>query len=241
MRRIRLSTGPAALFGVMLLVALIVFLPMRLVLGWAGAGEEGLRARAVTGTIWGATLSEAQFGDLAVGDLRASLLPLPLVTGRAALSLEGPGAAGAPPLSGTAFVSRHGFGVGKMTGRIATGHAFDPLPVTGLDLDTLSVRFQDDQCVAAEGQVRAALAGEFAGIGVPPSVSGTARCDAGALLLPLTSPSGAEAVTLRIEGAGRYRAELSLRPADPVAAQRLEAAGFNRTNGGYGLSIEGRF
>ena len=63
MRRIRLTTGPAALFGAMLLVALIVFLPMRLVLGWVGLGDEGLVARAVTGTIWGAALNEARFGE----------------------------------------------------------------------------------------------------------------------------------------------------------------------------------
>ena len=73
MRRIRLRTGPAALFGGMLLIALIVFLPMRAVLGWVGVGDEGLVARRVSGTIWGATLTEARFGDLALGDLHARL------------------------------------------------------------------------------------------------------------------------------------------------------------------------
>lgn len=240
MRRVRLSTGPAALFGAMLLLALIVFLPMRLVLGWAGAGDQGLQARAVTGSIWGATLSEARFGELAVGDLGARLLPLPLLSGRAALGIDGPGGQGAPPLSGSAYVSRHGFGVGALTGRIVTGRAFQPLPVTAIDLDRLTVRFEDDRCTAAEGQVRATLTGEMAGIPVPPSASGTARCDAGALLLALTGPSG-EAIALRIEGGGRYRAQLSLQPSDPLAGQRLEALGFVRDGAGYGLSVEGRF
>ncbi|MDP1025982.1 type II secretion system protein N [Sphingomonas sp. KR1UV-12] len=241
MRRIRLSTGPAALFGAMLLIALIVFLPMRLVLGWADAGEMGLRARSVTGSIWGATLSEARFGDLAVGDLSARLSPLALFGGRAALALEGPGGIGVPPLSGDAYVSRHGYGVGAMTGRITTGRAFQPLPVTSIDLDDLTVQFEDDRCKIAEGRVRALLSGDVAGIGVPPSVAGAARCDAGALLLPLSGPAGTEVVNLRIAGNGRYTAELAVRPADPVAAQRLEAAGFVRGPAGYALSVEGSF
>ena len=241
MRRIRLSTGPAALFGAMLVVALLVFLPMRLVLGWAGAGEQGLTARSVSGTIWGSTLREARFGDLAVGDLHAELSLLRLFTGQAAVSLSGAGGVGAPPLSGDAFVSRHGYGVGKMTGRLLTGRAFQPLPVTGLDLEDLTVRFEDDKCQSAEGHVRALLAGEVAGIGVPPSVAGNARCDAGALLLPLSGPGGTEVVNLRITGDSRYAAQLAIRPADPIAAQRLEAAGFVNGPGGYTLSVEGRF
>lgn len=241
MRRLRLSTKPGVLFGAMLVVALLVFLPMRLVLGWAGADEQGLVARSVTGTVWGATLSEARFGELSLGDVAARLSPLPLFVGRATLSLEGPGGSGAPPLSGRAFVSRHAAGVDGFTGRLAVGAAFQPLPVTALDLDGVTARFEDDRCVAAEGRLRALLAGDVAGIALPPSIEGTARCDAGALLLPLASAAGSETVTLRITGAGRYRADLAMRPADPVAAERLAASGFVAGPSGYALSVEGRF
>lgn len=241
MRRVRLSTGPAALFGAMLLVGLFVFLPMRLVLGWTGAGEQGLVARAVTGSVWGATLSEARFGDLTLGDVRARLSPLPLLIGRATLALDGPGGQGAPPLSGRASLSRHTAGVDGFTGRMAAGAAFQPLPVTALDLDDVTVRFEDDACVAASGGVRAMLAGDVAGVALPPSIEGTARCDAGALLLPLASAAGSEAVALRIMGSGRYRADLSIRPSDPAAAERLAASGFTAGPSGYALSVEGRF
>lgn len=241
MRRIRLTTGPTALFGAMLVAALIVFLPMRLVLGWAGVGDQGVVARSVSGTIWGATLSEVKFGDLAVGDLRARLSPLPLLAGRATIVMDGPGGVGAPPLSGKAFVSRSGMGVDGFTARLATGASFQPLPVSAIDLDALTVRFQDGQCVAAQGRVVAALAGESAGIALPSSVSGNARCDAGALLLPLASAGATEAIALRITGGGRYRADLSLRPADPAAIERLTASGFTAGPDGYRLSVEGRF
>ncbi len=245
MRRIRLRTGPAALFGGMLLIALIVFLPMRAVLGWVGVGDEGLVARRVSGTIWGATLTEARFGDLALGDLHARVSPLPLLVGRATIVFKGPdsvsASASAKPLSGSASVSRHGFGVDHMTATVATGRLFAPVPVSALDLDDVSVGFRDGQCESAEGRVRATLAGDVGGIVLPQSVSGTARCDGTALLLPLTSQAGTEGIALRIENAGTYRADVSLRPSDPLAAQKLEQAGFVNSPTGYRLSIEGRF
>ncbi|HXH17263.1 MAG TPA: type II secretion system protein N [Sphingomonas sp.] len=241
MRRIRLKTGPAALFGGMLLIALIVFLPMRAVLGWVGVGDEGLVARRVTGTIWGSTLTETRFGDLALGDLHARLSPLPLLVGRATIVFTGADSLAARPLSGSASVSRHGFGVDHMTATVATGRLFAPVPVSSLDLDDVSVRFRDGQCESAEGRVRATLAGDVGGIALPQSVSGTARCDGTALLLPLTSQAGTEGIALRLEGAGTYRADLSLRPSDQLAAQKLEQAGFVRGPTGYRLSIEGRF
>ncbi|MGU3390929.1 type II secretion system protein N [Sphingomonas sp. M1A8_2b] len=241
MRRIRLQTGPAALFGGMLLIALIVFLPMRAVLGWVGIGDEGLVARRVSGTIWGSTLTEARFGDLALGDLHAKVSPLPLLVGRATIVFTGADSLAARPLSGSASVSRHGFGVDHVTATVATGRVFAPVPVSALDLDDVSVRFRDGQCESAEGRVRATLAGDVGGIALPQSVGGTARCDGTALLLPLTSQAGTEGIALRIENAGKYRAELALRPSDPLAVQKLEQAGFVRGPTGYRLSIEGRF
>lgn len=240
MRRIRLATGPVALFGAMLATALVIFMPMRLVLGWFGAAEQGLVAREVTGSIWGGTLSEARFGDLVLGDLHARLSPLSLLIGRASLALEGPGGEGTPSLSGRAFVARHAAGVDDFTGRLATGTAFQPLPVTTIDLDAVTVRFEDGRCLAAEGRVRATLAGDVAGIALPPTVEGAARCDAGALVLPFASVAGTEAVALRIFGDGRYRADVAIRTTDPLAAPRLEASGFTAGPDGYRLSIEGR-
>ncbi|KQM63693.1 type II secretion system protein N [Sphingomonas sp. Leaf17] len=238
MRRFRLRTGPGVLFGAMLAIALVVFLPMRLVLGWFDVADSGLVARRVSGTIWGATLAEARVGDLTIGDVSARLSPLALVVGEARLVLSRDGAS---PVSGSAVVSRHSVGLEDMTASIATGGLFAPVPVTTLDLDQVSVRFRDGQCDRAEGRVRATLAGSVAGIVVPTALVGTIRCDGTALLLPLTSQAGGEGVTVRIEGNGRYRADLTLAAADPLAAQRLEAAGLVAGNGGYRLSIEGRF
>lgn len=241
MRRIALRTRPAALFGGALLLALLVFLPMRLALGWFGAGEQGLTARRVSGSIWGATLSEARFGDLALGDLSARLSPLPLLIGRARVTLAGPGAVATPPIRAAVTVGRHLVGVDDAYGSFPTGRVFAPVPVTTLDLDDVTIRFRDGRCEAAEGRVRATLGASAVGITLPPSISGAARCDRGALLLPLASQAGTEAIALRVEGDGRYRVELTVQPTDPLLGTQLETAGFVARPNGYRLSVEGRF
>lgn len=239
MRRIRLRTGRTALIGAVVVAGLLVFLPMRLAMGWLGLGEQGLSARRVSGTVWGGRLTGARFGDLALGDLRAGLSPLPLLLGRATVHLRGPGEQ--PALRGTLSVGRHLLGVDDLTAALPTGRVFAPLPVAGLALEGLSVRFRDGSCEAAAGRVRADVTGDLGGVTLPPSLSGDVRCEGAALLVPLTSQAGSEGVTLRVTGDGRYRAQLSIRPSDPLAGQRLERAGFVSGPDGYGLSVEGRF
>ena len=236
--RVRLATARPALFGAMLVLALLALLPLRLVLGWAGLGDAGLTARRVDGLLWSGRLHEARFGDLILGDLDARLAFWPLFVGRARVELAGDGA---QPLHGAVTVGRHATGVDDFTGSLAAGRLFAPLPVTAIDLDDVSVRFRDGQCDAADGRVRALLAGEAGGVPLPPTLSGPARCEAGALLLPLASQAGTETATLRITGDGRYHAEFALRTSDPAVAVRLERAGFIGGPQGYRLAVEGRF
>ncbi|MFG6281185.1 type II secretion system protein N [Sphingomonas sp. S6] len=237
MRRLRLTTGPAALFGAMMFVALLVFLPMRLVLASAGVGEQGFSARSVTGSVWDGRLVDARFGDLALGTLDASLSPFALLIGRARVLVEDQ----AGTVHGAFVLGRHLRGIEGMTATFPTGNAFAPLPVTALTLEDVSIRFADDVCEQAEGRVRARLVGEAAGIALPTELTGVARCDGNALLLPLASQAGTEAIELRLTGDGRYSAALRLAPSDDAAAQRLAATGFVAGAGGYRLSVEGRF
>lgn len=235
---IRLATGRRALFGALLFAALLLFVPLRAVLGVTGLGDAGLTARQVEGSLWGGRLVEARFGDVALGDVGARLAFWPLLLGRARLELAG---AGERPLHGAVTVSRHGLGVDDMTASLLTGQLFAPLPVTALDLDDATVHFRDGQCERADGRVRATLAGEAGGVSLPPVLSGPARCEAGALLLPLTSQAGTEGATLRITGDGRYRVEFALRNPDPATVPKLQAAGFIGGADGYRLGVEGRF
>lgn len=239
--RLRMTTRPSVLFVAMLVVALIVFLPMRLALGATGLADQGLSARRVGGTIWGGSMLEAWFGEVALGDLRVSLSPLALLVGRARLAFEGAGADGRP-IMGAATISRHAMGIDGVTASLPAAALFAPLPVTMLSLEDVTVRFRDGVCEEAGGRVRATVTGEAGGLPLPPTMMGNARCEAGALLLPMTGQGGTEAVNLRIRPDGRYTADLVLTPGDPAAAAKLEQLGFVAgSGGGYRLSAQGRF
>jgi general secretion pathway protein N len=241
MKRIRLTTGPLAFFGAAFLIALIAFLPLRLAMGWFDLGNTGLTAREVRGSLWFGSLREASFGGVALGDLRARLSPIQLPVGRARIDLTGPGRGSTRPFRGAIGVTRHSFGIDDMTANLPAGTVFAPVPVSALDFDDVSVRFQDGNCQKAEGRVRATISGDLAGINLGQGMSGTARCDAGALLLPLVSQAGTESVALRLWGTGRFRGELTVQPTDPATIEKLVLSGFQATPNGYKLSIEGRF
>lgn len=204
MMRVRLPMRRVALFAALFAVALVVFLPLRVALGIA---DSGLAAREVSGLAWSGRLKEARAGPLALGDLGAGLSPLPLLIGRARLEVAR-GSAAPDRFAGAVIASANGRAVESISGSVPVAGAVSALPLTALDLTDLTVRFRDGACEAAEGLVRASFAGGPAGL--PGSLSGAARCDRGALLLPLTG-GGGEALTLRITGDGRYRAELRLR------------------------------
>jgi general secretion pathway protein N len=238
MKRIRLRTGPAALFGAIFVAALIAFLPMRLMLGWIGLGDLGLSARQVSGSLWFGELTEAHAAGFALGDLAARVSPVQLLVGRARVDVAGKGTT---PLQGAVSLSRHSLGVDDVSASVAGGGAFAPLPVTSLDLDDVSARFRDDACDHAEGRVRATLAGTVGGVRLPQTMAGTARCDGNALLLPLASTAGTESIDVRLHSDGSYVADMTMRTVDPALGAKLQLAGFQPSANGYLLSIQGRF
>lgn len=241
MTRFRLRTGPLAIFVAVFVVALIALLPLRLALSWVDIDRTEIAAREVGGSVWSGSLREAEIGTLPLGDLGAALSPWPLFVGRARVDLAGHSTTSTRSVHGAITVSRHSAGIDDMTASLLTGDLFAPLPVSGLDLDDVSVRFEDGNCRSAQGRVKAIFASDVAGIGLGQSMAGTARCDAGALLLPLASQSGTEAVALRLWKTGRFRAELTVQPSDPAVVAKLTLAGFQPTAKGYLLAIEGRF
>ncbi|MEH3123976.1 MAG: type II secretion system protein N [Sphingomonas phyllosphaerae] len=238
--RIPLTTGRRTLFLALFAAAMLAFLPLRLALGWSGLDGQGFAAREVTGSLWSGRLVEARFGDIALGDLDAGLSPFALLIGRARIALASDSNDPAQRLAGAVEIGRNRAAVIDASGPLSPGNAFAPLPVSALNLDGVTVRFVDGTCQAAEGRVRASLAGAFLGQPLPGALSGSARCDAGALLLPLSSGAG-EGVNLRLWPDGRYRADLTLIPTDPAIAARLDGAGFTVNGAARTLSVDGRF
>jgi general secretion pathway protein N len=200
MMRLRLPLGRFALFLAALAFALVALLPLGVAASWFDLGGRGLAAREASGSLWSGALKEAQFGPVPLGDVKARLNLLPLLLGRARLSLSRDGDEGA--LDGAVVVSRHGFAVEDMTGTLALGPLFGPAPLTAVELDGLSARFRNGLCESAEGEVGARLAGA--------SLRGSARCADGALLVPLAGQSGADQLGLRIGGDGRWRIDAAI-------------------------------
>lgn len=238
--RIRLPLGRSVFFLAALAFALLATLPLRLAAAWFTLDGRGLSAREASGSLWSGALKEARFGAVPLGDLSARLNVLPLFLGRARLSLSRAEEAGGR-FDAAVLVTRHGFGLEEATGTIRLGALFAPAPLTTLDLQEVTAEFAGGRCEHAQGQVRAGLGGEAGGFVLSSALSGTARCDQGALLLTLAGQSGLEQVNLRIEGDGRWRIELAVRPTDPATQARLAAAGFAPGPGGYVRRIDGNF
>lgn len=240
MRRIRLPLGRGLFFLCALLFALVALLPLRLTLGWLALDTAGLAARQVEGSIWLGLLREARVGNAPMGDLRARLDPLPLVAGRARVDLDSIGGdAASQPLSGAVSVSRHTIGVDDLTASLSLGSTFAPLPIAAADFSDVSVRFRDGLCDHADGLAKVRLAGDIGGVSLPAGLTGNARCEGGALLLPLSSQGGGETLSMSIQAGGRYRAEFQIRPDGDGSVATLTAAGFRAAGDRLRLTIEG--
>ena len=197
-----------------LLFSLAALLPLHWAVDRLGFADRGLKARHAEGSVWAGALEDARLGPVRLGDVGTRLRVLPLLAGWARLDLAQQGNG----LSAGLTATRHGFGIDDASGTIEVP-GFDAVPAATLELDDLSVRFADGLCSAAEGMVRLRLSGPLGDAPPAPGVSGQARCDGPALLLPLASQSGADRLDLRLYADGRYRIDAALRGATPYSGR----------------------
>lgn len=239
----RLPVGRTLFFLGIFLVALVALLPMRLGLAWLGLDDSGLAVREARGSLWNGGLVEAQYGSAAIGDVDAGLGFFPLLIGRARLGVErdAPEGAAGGGLSGAFTVSGGNFGIDDLTASVPAADLFAPLPVSTLDLQDVTAHFENGLCVSAEGVVRAELGGDLGGVSLPGTMTGNARCDQGALLLPMMGQSGMEQLNLRIEQGGAYSLQFVVRAVDDSMRERLTRAGFAPGPGGYQMTAQGQF
>lgn len=221
-----------------LLGALLLLLPMRLVFAMLDLDRYGLAARSIDGSLWWARIEQLTIGDVPVGTVRASLSPVQLFVGRARLDVWRK--EGMPDdLAGAISVGSGRIGIDDVTGTLPLGAAMAPLPVSSVEMQDVSARFVDGRCGHAEGQVRARIAGGIDGLNLSQGLSGAPRCDGDAILLPLVSQSGLEKLNLRISASGRYAVEMLVGTTDPALAQKLAVAGFARAGDSFALRVEG--
>ncbi len=126
-----------------------------------------------------------------------------------------------------------------MTGSLPLGATLAPLPVSRATFDKFTGTFTGGRCSEAEGRVRMQVAALIAGLDLANGLSGEARCDGDALLIPLASQSGQEKLDLRIRADGAYEATMRIRTTDPALTGALAANGFQVAGGEQMLRVAG--
>lgn len=221
-----------------IIIGLVLAFPMSVAFSIFGLKDMGVSAKSIRGPVWWAGAEELKIGGFRLGTLDVFLDPLRLFIGQARIDVvrinNRP-----DDLRGGVTVGPGVRGIDDVTGEVALGNTFAPLPVSRIKLERVSVRFSGGACSSAEGQVRAQVPSLVAGLDLANGFAGTARCDGGALLLPLASQSGQERLDLRVQASGAYEATMRIKTSDPALTGALAANGFQAAGGDYMLRISG--
>lgn len=226
-----MTRGRILLFVGLFLSALILFMPLSVALSYAG---PALSARAVSGTIWSGKLVEGRVGRLSLGDAIVGMRLIDVVQGRMGVTVQSAFGRGNVTSSGRVFAAS------DVTANFDASALFAPLPVDRLDLTNVSAAFNLGRCTRGEGRVRATFLGNVGGLSLAQGLSGVARCEGAALLLPLVSQSAMERLNLYLQGDGGYRAEFFVRSTDPALAAKLTSSGFKPVRDGFVLRFAGK-
>lgn len=227
----------AVLIGLILLMT-VLLVPLRLAL--LAAGDVGAFGVAgVTGTVWGGRLKGVTVAGQPLGDLRAGLNPLALLTGqvRLGLSQEPQARGGAARL----WLTGRQRGVEGLTLRTSVDLTEAGLPLIGLaSFKDVTGLFRAGRCSAAGGDIGLTLSGSGPLVGT--RLTGVPTCRGDSWTAVLTGRAGDAKVTVanRIDGRGRYQIEMAVATSDPAMAQALLAGGFSRDAAGFRRLLEGR-
>lgn len=218
-------------------LALVVLLPLRLVLGLVA--PEGVTARSVEGPVWSGRIAELRAGPLPIGTVDAGADALPLFLGRVGFRLS---REGATPFSAKASLGLGGYRLADVNGTVALPDGLGTLPVTQIGFGDFNLRIADGSCVDAGGSMSLTLAPPGSLLPGTIALSGKARCQRGALVVPMQGPEGMERFTLRLNADGRWEGDLVLMGLPAETAGPLMQAGFTaRPGGGLGFRTSGAF
>lgn len=221
-------TRTGGIFAGALVIALLLFLPLRLVLALAG---DTVSARSVQGTVWNGRLIEASIAGQSLGDLDAGLSLFPILTGKARVKVDG------AVLHGAIVTSFAGRGGDIDSLNLPLGMAFGPIRLEALEVSDAHIRYHGNNCTKADGRVSV----QFGSVLGAQRLSGTLRCSGTSLAVDLLSQSAMERLSLRFSDPNHYQALLAIRAADTDQATRLAAAGFRETQVGHIIRFSGSF
>ncbi len=238
----RLSRRWIILSGLVLLLAILVFMPLRFAVGMAVPSGSAISAKSVYGSIWSGGINNLNAGPLSLGNMRVRLALLPLITGRAEYLLSPMDAAIEPGFNGTIGTGWGGVQIEHLTGAANHGQSVTSLPLAGAEFQDFSVRFAGGTCRSANGSVRILLIpAAIPGINAEGGFLGNAKCREGKLFLPMVSSSAMERIDLSVDANGKYTFTLTLNNVEPQTAAMLTLNGFRPISGGYTQAFNGQF
>lgn len=234
-------TALGLVFVLLLIAALVVFMPLRALSAVTGVGNDA----AVFGSVWNGHAQGLAAGAHRLANADLSMRPAGLLTGRAVFdwTVEDPALRG----SGQASA---GFGSQRLSDvRLTlTPAAFVTLPgglISPQDAASViaeRVVWRDGQCVEAEGRVRSdalyAL-GQRLGADLP-ALDGVLACREGALAILMSGQADDATVSADIllsEGTARVTARVETQT--PEVAAVLQANGFTFADGIWTLTLPG--
>lgn len=221
--------------SVVFLAMLILLAPLRLVLGWMGAEDAGLSARAAEGTIWSGQLRQAAFRGVFLGDAQVAVSPIQRgLRVRAAGEVRGEGLIG---------LERDGLALSGVDAALPLRRISPAAPLGGeLLLREMDLEMGRGGCRRAKGEVvlQQVQIGPLAPAGL--RLAGRAACSGGRLVVPLAGQASGVVVeaTLSVDGAGGYELVTRLRATDPAALAAAGLASFERGLDGFTRTDRGR-
>ena len=223
---IRIPIGRAALFVALFALCLAATYPLSSAIALLALDARGLTARAATGAALSGQLLDARFGSLGLGSPAARISLPALLVGEAKLILAAPEGA---PFSGKLTGSRNGVGLQDIEANLPLADLGIPFAGT-VSMRDVDIRFENGQCVEAEGDISTdALGASAAEYGMPAvTMAGSPRCEGEQVVLPLSGSSGGMRGDLEIYLglSGAATGALTISGMDPAMTTMLQGYGF---------------
>lgn len=235
----RLARTAKIVLLLLLLAAAVATLPLRLAMGAANASGS-LSAREVEGPIWAGAAGDLRAGSLPLGSVHVRLRALPVFLGRAEFAIDRPAIPGQAAFYAAARGGEGWAVIKEASGELPIAGNMAPLPVRALTFADFAMEVRGGRCVEASGTVGIAVSSLGPLLPAETFLSGPARCEDGALIVPMTGPSGTEKLALTLEPDSTWHADLVLTGLPVEVSAPLLDMGFTGRPGGIGLSASGR-
>ncbi len=238
----RRNRGSSLLLIAASLIIFLVFMPLSVVINAAIPKTASVTAKAVSGSIWRGVVADLKIGPLAMGRVETALKIFPLFLARTDFHIDRSAGEGQPSLTGTMSSGLGSSALRNVTGQIPLTMVDERLPLSRVELQDFSARFESGRCRQASGSVRLMMKpGGLSSLGLDSGFLGQARCDGNALLLPLVSQSAMERADIRISPGGSYTITINIQNQNPQSALLLTAYGFQPISGGHRLIVKRQF